>query len=81
MFLARMFCGQNPQVYALAVSYSPRTWRFCSYRLGAAAIAQTRTQAVAAARQELTVQSGCNCGGGHMLPDHSSHLRGCPART
>lgn len=54
MFLARAFRGGSPQVYRLSgVSYAPRVWRFFSFKIGAAAIAKTQTEAVGAARREL----------------------------
>lgn len=55
MFLARAFRGGSPQVYRLCgVPFVPRVWRFFSFKIGAAAIARTQTEALGAARRELS---------------------------
>lgn len=55
MFLARVVVGSAPQVYALCGSlYFPRSWPFMSYERGAAAISDTKTAAIVAARNELS---------------------------
>jgi hypothetical protein len=54
MFLARLIPGRKPQVYPLiGALYFPRAWRFASYGRGAAAIDQTQTAALTAARRRL----------------------------
>lgn len=54
MFLARVVAGTKPQVYPLVGAlYFPRVWQFWSYERGAAAIAETQTAAISAARQEM----------------------------
>lgn len=54
MFLARLVTGTKPQVYPLiGALHFPRTWRFVSYGKGAAAIAETQTAAISAARREI----------------------------
>lgn len=51
MFLARLIPGRKPQVYPLiGALYFPRAWRFVSYGQGAAAIDETQTAALKAAR-------------------------------
>lgn len=52
MFLARLVPGREPQVYRLiGALHFPRAWRFASYGRGAAAIDQTQTAALSAARR------------------------------
>lgn len=54
MFLARLVTGTKPQVYPLVGAlHFPRTWQFWSYQRGAAAIAETQTAAISAARREM----------------------------
>lgn len=54
MYLARVMPGITPRVYPLVGSiYFPRAWKFVSYRKGAAAIGETQTAAIVAARKEL----------------------------
>lgn len=54
MYLARVMPGVSPRVYPLiGALHFPRAWRFVSYRKGAAAIGETSTAALVAARKEL----------------------------
>lgn len=54
MYLARIVGASKPQVYPLiGVLYFPRAWRFMSYQRGAAAIAETKVEAVVMAEQEF----------------------------
>lgn len=58
MFLARIKPGAV-QVYALVGSRPiVKVWRFCSYGIGVAAIAATKTDAVVMARAELNRNKG-----------------------
>lgn len=54
MFLARIVGGAQPRVYPLVgASYCARSWRFMSYERGAAAIAETKLEAIVEARREM----------------------------
>lgn len=54
MYLARIVGASKPQVYPLiGALYFPRAWRFMSYERGAAAIAETRLEAIVEARREM----------------------------
>lgn len=60
MYLARIVGASKPRVYPLiGALYFPRAWRFMSYEKGAAAIAETKTSAVASAVRELSRKMAC----------------------
>lgn len=73
MFLARLIPGRKPQVYPLiGALYFPRSWRFVSYGRGAAAIGETQTAALSAARRLTERHMGLSGESPHMHANGSA---------